>query len=162
MRLPVAREFISVHLHLSEIVWRVASRKGLQQLSDIKCLSGSGTAKPSIELQGFFGRRVPLKVYSVRPRPSNGPQSRQHRLSNCFAETLGFLPRGSVDGHSRPAGHLSRGGEPSESVKKNFKFDRALLDSRHALVFTHGSFISKRTVFSQRLREHPTNVAREK
>ena len=46
-------------------------------------------------------------------------------------------------------------------AQKNLQFDEVLLDSRHALVFTHGSFTTIRIAFSQGFCEQPTNVARE-
>jgi hypothetical protein len=47
-------------------------------------------------------------------------------------------------------------------AQKNLQFDEMLLDSRHALVFTHGSFTTIRIAFSQGFWGRPTNVAREK
>ena len=46
-------------------------------------------------------------------------------------------------------------------AQKNLQFDEVPLDSRHALVFTHGSFTPKRIAFSQGFWGRPTNVARE-
>jgi hypothetical protein len=55
----------------------------------------------------------------------------------------------------------SQAGQTKRERKKNLQFDEMLLDSRHALVFTHGSFTTIRIAFSQGFWGRPTNVARE-